>query len=289
MTDQPAVEPARLRRHLESLIGERSPVRREALSAAERYIADQFTAAGWSVERHAVRWMGERYHNLIATRPDALGPPLILGAHFDTVEGTPGADDNASGVAVLLETARLLALQPPRCAVTCAAFTLEEMNMIGSSHYAQALKRARARIIGMWSLEMLGYTCDAPNSQQLPRELRGRYPSTGNFLAVIGNRRSQGLLQQTVRGMQRVEGLRAEQLIVPLNGWMLPATRLSDHAPFWDAGFPALLLTDTAFLRNPHYHQPTDTLETLDLDFMSRVCAGIVSAAQAVSASAGPS
>lgn len=280
-----AVSEEQLRRHLEALMGERSVMTPAALARAEAYVAVQLAQAGWSVRRQPLRWMGEAYHNVVATLGGATTQRLVLGAHFDTVEGTPGADDNASGIAVLLEAARLLAVNPPACTMECVAFTLEEMNMVGSAHYVRELKRSRVPVVGMWSLEMVGFTNDAPHSQELPPGLAGRYPSTGTFLAVVGNRQSQGFLRETMRGFHAIRGLHAEQLVVPMNGWWLPATRLSDHAPFWDAGYPALLVTDTAFLRNPHYHQPTDTLETLDLTFMRGACAGIVAAVQAVSAS----
>jgi len=277
-----------LRHHLEALVGERSPATPQALARAEAYIVDHLTAYGWSVEQQPFSWMGERYHNVIARRPGARSPRLILAAHFDTVEDTPGADDNASGVAVLLEAARLLGETTLPCTVECIAFNLEEMNMVGSSHYVQTLKHARVPVVGMYSLEMVGFTNPAPRSQHLPVGLQDRYPTTGTFLAVVGNRRSERFLRDTMQGLRQLPGLQAEQLIVPMNGWLLPLTRLSDHAPFWDAGYPALLITDTAFLRNPHYHQPTDTLETLDLAFMTQVCAGLVAAVRAITESALP-
>ena len=283
MSDASVTTTQELQAHLKRLVGDRSLSKPEALREAQNYITMQLRQANWTVDQQAFRWMGRQFDNVVATLPGESAARLILGAHFDTVKGSPGADDNASGVAVLLEAARLLAQQPLQCTVECVAFNLEEMDMVGSRFHADALKKTTTKILGMYSLEMVGYTSEAPNSQKLPLELRGRYPSTGNFLSVIGNRRSQGLLQQTMEGLRAVDGLRAEQLIVPLNGWLLPATRLSDHAPFWDAGYPALLLTDTAFLRNPHYHQPTDTLETLDLEFMAQVCAGVIAGVQSVS------
>lgn len=280
VTTLTAASQAQLQRHLEALVGERHPAMPAALQRAQDYIAGHFTSLGYQARLDAFAWRGQRYDNVVAVLPGRSASRLILGAHFDTVEGTPGADDNASGVAVLLEAARLLAPQSLDCTLECVAFNLEELNMVGSGHYVQTLTRSRAPVIGMYSLEMVGFTNRAPHSQELPAGLRDRYPSTGDFLAVIGNRRSHGLLRETMRGMRAVAGLPAEHLIVPMNGWWLPATRLSDHAPFWDAGYSALLLTDTAFLRNPHYHQPTDTLETLDLEFMARVCAGVIAAVQ---------
>ena len=134
-----------LRRHLDALVGERSAATPDSLQRAQDYVAATLARTGYQVRLDPFVWMGERYHNVVATRPGGSARRLILGAHFDTVEGTPGADDNASGVAVLLEAARLLARQPLRCTLECVAFNLEEMNMAGSTHYAQALQRSRAK------------------------------------------------------------------------------------------------------------------------------------------------
>jgi Zn-dependent M28 family amino/carboxypeptidase len=202
----------------------------------------------------------------------------IVGAHLDSVAGTPGADDNASGVAVLLETARLISQSHVSSPVLFCAFNLEELNMIGSRAFAGRMKAAGVKIEGMISLEMVGYTDPRPGSQKLPMGLRGLYPEHGDFIAVIGNWRSNALLRKVSGLMRRVPDLQVETLSVPGKGMLIPAARLSDHGPFWDLGFPALMLTDTAFYRNPHYHGPTDTLDTLDLDFMAKVCAAVVRA-----------
>jgi len=203
---------------------------------------------------------------------------IILGAHFDSVEGTPGADDNASGVAVMLEAARLLSRFKLRSQVLFCAFNLEELNMIGSTHLAQKLKAAGAKIDAMVSLEMLGYTDSRPGSQKYPFGLKWFYPDRGDFIGVIGNWNSGSLLRRFSRLMLQVQGLAVETLSVPGNGAFIPEVRLSDHSPFWDIGYPALMVTDTSFFRNPHYHRSSDTLETLDVPFMAKVCAGVVRA-----------
>jgi hypothetical protein len=134
----------------------------------------------------------------------------------------------------------------------------------------------------MISLEMIGYTDSRPGSQRYPLGLRAFYPERGDFIGVIGNWSSATLLRRFARQMRQVRGLPVETLSVPGNGGLIPAVRLSDHAPFWDAGYPALMVTDTSFFRNPHYHSSTDTLETLNLDFMAKVCEGVVRAVLAL-------
>jgi Zn-dependent M28 family amino/carboxypeptidase len=128
----------------------------------------------------------------------------------------------------------------------------------------------------MISLEMVGYKDSRPGSQKLPVGLSRFYPDRGDFIAVIGNWRSNALLRKFAAGMRQVAGLPVETLSVPGKGMVIPAVRLSDHAPFWDLGYPALMITDTSFYRNPNYHVGTDTIDTLDIDFMARVCEGVV-------------
>lgn len=245
---------------------------------------DQFRHAGLAVALDDFSYMGERFVNVIA-RPNAIDVPrLIVGAHVDTVPGTPGADDNASGLAVMLEAAHVVATTLPQAPVEFVGFNLEEFSMVGSAHYASTLKRNRTSIIGMVSLEMVGFT-ESQGLQRYPLFLKQVYPPVGNFIGLIANRRSQDLLTSFVKAMRAVPDLPVETVVLPANGWLIPESRLSDHSPFWDAGYPALLITDTAFLRNPHYHQPTDTIETLDLAFVTRVCQGLVEAIAALVAS----
>jgi len=217
--------------------------------------------------------------------PVGGGARLIIGAHLDTVPGTPGADDNASGVAVLLEASRLFADRPPLLPLEFAAFTLEELGMIGSARYAKTLRDARAPVLGMLSLEMVGFT-ESAGLQHYPWFLKGRYPATGNYLGLAANGRSRPLLDAVTRAMRTIPGLPVETMVLPGNGWVFPESRLSDHAPFWDRGYPALLVTDTSFFRNPHYHQRSDTVDTLDLDFLTKVTQGVVATIETLSKSA---
>jgi Zn-dependent M28 family amino/carboxypeptidase len=276
----PRVAAPDLKIRLEQIVGERNPSSNPGrLSRVEDYIEKELKSLGLSVESDRFVYYGKTYRNIIARAGDARRAPLIiLGAHFDSVPGSPGADDNASGVAVLLEAARVLSRLRLRYPIVFCAFNLEELNMIGSAHFAKKLKSEGAGVAAMVSLEMLGYTDSRPGSQKYPLGLSWRYPDRGNFVGVIGNRRSAVLLRRFAGAMRQVAGLPVETLTVPGNGHLLPQVRLSDHAPFWDAGYPALLLTDTAFMRNPHYHGPTDTIETLNLDFMAKVCEGVVTA-----------
>jgi len=274
------IDPGELEKKLRHIVGERNPYSSPRhLAAVEKYIAAEFQSYGLSVESDAFAYSGRHYRNIIAHAGLARHTPLILlGAHFDSVPGSPGADDNASGVAVLLEAARFLSRSRLSSRLLFCAFNLEELNMIGSLHLARRLKAQGARLQAMASLEMVGFTDHRPGSQKYPPGLRWFYPGRGDFIGVIGNWRSSILLRRFSSLMRRVEGLAVEGLTVFGNGLFLPEVRLSDHSPFWDLGYPALLVTDTSFFRNPHYHRPTDTLETLDLGFMAKVCEGIVTA-----------
>jgi aminopeptidase YwaD len=272
------VDPQRLRRTLETIVGERSPFSgQKHLAAVESFIEKELGSYGLTVESDYFSYRGKNFRNLIgrlaAQRGDSL---IILGAHFDSVQGTPGADDNASGVAVLLEAARALARARLRAQVLFCAFNLEELNMVGSTYFAKKLKAAGTKIGVMVSLEMIGYTDSRAGSQKYPTGLSWLYPDRGDFIGVIGNWNSSSLLRTFARQMRQVRGLSVETLSVPGNGALVPAVRLSDHSPFWDLGYPALMITDTSFFRNPHYHSSTDTLETLNVDFMAKVCEGVI-------------
>jgi Zn-dependent M28 family amino/carboxypeptidase len=181
-------------------------------------------------------------------------------------------------VAVLLESARILAQTPLRSRLLICAFNLEELNMIGSTHFVRKLKAANAAVRGMISLETVGYTDSRPGSQLYPAGLRWFYPDRGDFIGVIGNLKSVSLLRCVAREMREVPELSVQTLAVPGKGEIVPAVRLSDHAPFWDAGYPALMLTDTAMFRNPNYHRASDTLDTLNIEFMAKVCRGVIRA-----------
>jgi Zn-dependent M28 family amino/carboxypeptidase len=240
---------------------------------------------GLEVASQEVPFAGRAYRNLVATLPGSEPqlPMLLLGAHYDGPPGSPGADDNASGVAVLLETARLLAGIAPRRTVKFVAFTLEEPQylgrfLIGSRHYAELARRNGEDYAVALVLESVGYCDQREGSQLLPPLVRVAGISRGNFLAVIGNHRSRHYAEQ----FTQITARRAPHLPVipycapPLVARFIPQLFLSDHAAFWGKGYPALMLTDTVPLRNPHYHQPTDTPETLDATFLAGVALAVV-------------
>ena len=278
---------ARLRRHVEALArSPRIPGTREHRAAAD-YILSAFRQAGFGVRADRRSSVGMDCANLIADplpdRPDL--PLFVVGAHYDTGPETPGADDNASAVAALLEIAA--AVRPhldaaSACRLQLVAYDLEEYGMIGSLLHAGDLKRAGERVRGMISLEMLGYTDHRPGSQQLPEPVRHLYPNVGNFIGVCGTDDSLDLIQVVAEGLKSVPGLPVECLAVPERGMMMIDVRLSDHSSFWDAGYPALMITDTSFYRNPHYHQPTDTPDTLDYPFLAKVTAGMCAAVRRI-------
>lgn len=147
--------------------------------------------------------------------------------------------------------------------------------MVGSGAYAQFLQRQRQSLRLMLSLEMLGYRDPTPGSQRYPAGLEKLYPNRGDYIGLIGNWPTWGDLLKLQRDFQKA-GIPCCWLLAGQRGLILPATRLSDHSPFWDAGYAAVMVTDTAFLRNPHYHKPSDTLETLDQDFLTGVCQGLM-------------
>src|SRR3989338_2810771 len=278
------VSQTQLLTHLRRLEGERHPFESpQRLTAAQDYVATHWRRLGFDVVTDALSSLGRRFVNLIAAHsPASSSPRLIIGAHLDTVPGTPGADDNASGLAAMLEISRVFAAHPVDFHMEFAAFTLEELGMLGSRHYAQTLHAARQPVLGMLSLEMVAFT-ESEGRQRYPWFLRGRYPAIGNYIGLAANSRSRALLETVACAMRSIPGLPVETMLVPGNGWVFPECRLSDHAPFWDRGYPALLVTDTSFFRNPHYHQPTDTVETLDLDSLTKVTQGIVAVIEALS------
>jgi len=268
---------ANIRKHLEIISRPRDIFQnRGTLLEIEEYIKSEFQSYGYALEIQPSPFEDETFNNVIARSRSLSSSRFIIGAHFDAVPGTPGADDNASGVAALLETARLLANTEAASKIDFITFNAEEYNMIGSSFHVNKLKANKQTLIGMLSLEMIGYTNSRKGSQEIPLPLKPFYPNVGNFLALVGDWNSKPLLKQAENAFKKVNGLPVETLRLPGKGNLLPAARLSDHSPFWDAGYPALLVTDTSFFRNPHYHTSQDRLETLDLEFLSRVTEGIV-------------
>ena len=277
----------RISRHLESLVGERHPeTSPRALRKAAYYLTTQFAKSGWATSGQLVSAWGKVYRNVVATKyPDWSGqgeelPPLLIGAHYDTVSGSPGADDNASGLVVLLEVASRLRARPLARPVWLVAFCLEEQDRLGSQAFASRLKAERRELAGAIILECVGFARSEAGTQQVPPGVPIAVPTEGDFLAIVGNEASRSLVIQLEQEARRhAAQFKPLSLVVPGRGEAMPHTRRSDHASFWDAGYPAVMLTDTANFRNPHYHRETDTVDTLNLEFLSNVAATVTATA----------
>lgn len=264
---------------MKALVGERHPHSApEALARAAAYVAAQFAGFQWTTTRQSFRALGKSYSNILAVKAPAGRPakerqaPLLIGAHYDTVMASPGADDNASALAVLLEVADQLRYTGVTRPVWLAAFCLEEQGLLGSRAFALHLKQAGQPLYGAIVLECVGYVSHEAGSQGTPPGVPIAVPTVGNFLGIIGNEASRDLIAAVERSARSAApAMPTLALAVPGRGEALPDVRRSDHAAFWDEGYPAVMLTDTANFRNPHYHLPSDTLDTLDLGFIEAV------------------
>lgn len=277
----------RLKRHVAVLageIGERHQGRHPALEAAARHVEQSLRAAGYRVTAQTYEVAGKAARNIEAELPgiSVRDEIVLIGAHYDTVAGSPGANDNASGVAALLEIARLLAGQQLKRSVRLVAFTHEEppyfyTEDMGSRRYARQARARGDHIVAMLSLETIGYYTDTPGSQHYPLPFGLTYPDAGNFIAFVGNLKSRDLVQNCVHSFRSHAAFPAEGLAAP--GWM-GGVHWSDHWSFWAEGYPALMVTDTALFRYPHYHAPSDTPDQLDYDRLARVVAGLARVVQ---------
>ena len=283
----------RLEAHLRALtetIGERSVRFPENLKKTADYIQSFYEDIGLSVHTETYGYSDFKVDNVVAKISTGARPShrYLLGAHYDSVSGTVGADDNASAIAVQLETARCLKALPGQeksdPAVTFVSFALEEppaygTRYMGSRVYAEKARKKREIIDGMICLEMVGYACYEPGCQQYPFPLGFfGYPKQGNYIGIVSNFKSGDFTQALVEAFQNNPELPLVKSKIPFNGRIIPAVRLSDHASFWDQGFKAVMITDTAFYRNPNYHQPTDTPDTLDYERMAKVVTGVYAA-----------
>ena len=242
------------------------------LMAVRSYVREQLAALG-DVEEHSFRRGVHEGVNLILKLPGRAPRrrPLLVGAHYDGPLQSIGADDNASAVAALLELGRRWSIAPPRRPVWLVGFDLEEWGLIGSTVLAEQLRAEQQRLKLMVSLEMLAYTGD---QQSYPHPAMGRlYGNRGDFIALVANARAGLMLSRLTHSMG--QNVKSKALPVPRAGIDVPAVRRSDHSPFWDQGYNALMVTDTSFMRNPHYHQMSDTIDTLDLPFLASVIDGL--------------
>ena len=271
-----------VRRHVWTLaadIGERHVWRPPALADAADYIESSWQAQGYRVERQRYDIDGVPCDNLITERIGRVRPNaiIVVGAHYDTVAGSPGADDNASGVAALLEISRALADLEPALTVRLVAFVNEEPPFFmtrrqGSMVYAAAARAHGDDIRLMVSLEMLGCFRKTPRSQRYPPFFRWFYPDRGDFLAFVGNLRSRAVMRRAAQIFRQQSDLPLEHLATLA---LIPGVSWSDHRSFWRHGYPAFMATDTAFYRNPHYHTSEDTADKLSYPELARATDGL--------------
>jgi len=271
--------------HLSVKIGSRSVFEYEKLEEARRYIMAVLETLGYVPRVETYEYDGKPFGNIIVTIPGGAraGEIILFGAHYDTVRGTPGADDNASAAAVLLELCRALTDVSYDRTIKCVFFTLEEppifrSEFMGSDVYARRARREGEDIRAMICLEMLGYYSDRKGGQGFPLPFMSlMYPATPNFIAVVGNLRALRLVQRVRRALERGSAVPVETLTAVS---MVPGVDLSDHRSFWQRGYPAVMLTDTAFYRNPHYHTAGDTIEHVDFVTMADLLKGVIEVAR---------
>ncbi|MRR16009.1 MAG: M28 family peptidase [Deltaproteobacteria bacterium] len=268
-------------------IGSRSLREPHKLCQAQNYIETFLQKIHFPYVLQSYRVNGKTFSNVIATAPGNNNPPetIVIGAHYDTILNTPGADDNASGVAVLLEMCRALQNNAPDRTVKLVFFTLEEppvfdTEQMGSWVFATDARARGENIALMISLDMLGYYNDNEKRQQYPLPLMDLfYSDTPNFIVVAGDTPCRHLVASAADHIRRTCDFRVEDLTVPR---FFPGIKLSDNLSFWKMGYKAMMITDTGFYRNPNYHTQQDTIETLNFDKLASLCEGLIAMARAL-------
>ncbi|MDX1824565.1 MAG: M28 family peptidase [Thiohalomonadales bacterium] len=265
--------------HLAKEIGERNLQHAEALHAAEDYIKQTWQQQGFHVERQAYLERDIECANLEITQTGKRQADqiILIGAHYDTVYGSPGANDNGSGVAVLLELSRLFQLEATNLSVRFVAFVNEEPPFFfsgrqGSNIYAKAIRQRGDDVRLMLALETMGYYSDAPRSQDYPPLFRYFYPDTGNFISFVTNLGSRRKMLKLAQAFRQVTDFPLEHVATFA---FIPGVAWSDHLSFWRQKYNALMVTDTAFYRYPYYHSAKDTAEKLNYPHLARVCQGL--------------
>ncbi|HEV8677037.1 MAG TPA: M28 family peptidase [Methylomirabilota bacterium] len=279
-----------LRRDVDVLageIGERDLMVPGNLARAVAHLEAAFAAAGYPVRRQTYETRPEAFHDLDVERvfhnleveragTTRAAEVIVVGAHYDTVLGTRGANDNASGTAAVLALARRFARRSPARTIRFVTFANEEIYFqrpeMGSWVYAKALRQRGDRVVTMLSLETIGYYSDQPGTQLYPPPLTRFYPSTGNFIAFVGNYRSRAQVREALAAFRRHARFPSEGAAIPN---VLPGVGWSDHWAFWQVGYPGVMVTDTAPYRYRWYHTPQDTPEKIDYERMARVVAGL--------------
>jgi Zn-dependent M28 family amino/carboxypeptidase len=251
------------------------------LESTVAYIQQHFEAAGGIVTIQPFEVSETTYKNVRCHFGNSDGPKIIIGAHYDSHGNTPGADDNASGVAGLIELAYLLGAHTPEGNFELIAYTLEEppffaTKYMGSHFHAEAIRDEGERIAGVIILEMIGYFTDAFGSQDYPSLLfKLIYPNRGNFIAVVGNTDQRAFTKQVKISMTADSDLSVKSINAPAG---VPGIDFSDHRNYWKFGYDAVMITDTAFYRNKAYHKANDTWDRLDYEKMGQVVQGVYSA-----------
>ncbi|HEX4949108.1 MAG TPA: M28 family peptidase [Blastocatellia bacterium] len=251
------------------------------LDRTAAYIKHEFEQTNGRVSEQPYKVNGESYRNVIARFGKETNERIVIGAHYDVCQPLPGADDNASGVAGLIELAHLFGKSELPMTVELVAYTLEEppffrSEAMGSAVHVAVLKQQGIAVRAMLSLEMIGYFSDEPGSQKFPNPiLKLLYPSRGNFIAIVGNFGQIGLVRKVKRAMRAAALLPVHSINAP--GW-LPGIDFSDHLNYWRQGYPAVMITDTSFYRNENYHTAQDTLEKLDYNRMAKVVQAVYGA-----------
>jgi Zn-dependent M28 family amino/carboxypeptidase len=264
---------------LSQKIGTRNNQGYQNLVAAKDYLTKELTTAGYRVKSLDYSIDDKTYSNLEVEIPGTTlaDEILVIGAHYDSAFTSPGANDNGTGTAAVLALAREFAKAKPMRTVRFVEFTNEEppyfwTDNMGSAVYARQAKQRGDKIVGMFSLETLGYYSDKPNSQQYPPPLSLLYPDRGNFLGFVGNIDSRELLRNTIRSFRAQAKFPSEGAALPT---ALPGVGWSDHWAFWQQGYQAIMITDTATFRYPHYHTLDDTVDKIDFDKLARVVSGV--------------
>lgn len=266
--------------HLATDIGPRDYVEREALAAARDYISASFEALGYEPTLETFVVSGTEVSNVVAERPGngRAEEIVVVGAHYDTAPGTRGANDNGSGVAALLELARVFAEFEPERTIRFIAFTNEEPPFFDTDEMGSAVHAANADargddIVAMISLETMGSYSDEHGSQRYPPPFGFFYPSEGNFVAFVGNVQSRAFIRWAVGAFRESARVPSEGAAAP---GRLPGVFWSDHAPFWEYDVPALMVSDTAPFRYEHYHRWSDTPDRIDYETLAVVVEGLV-------------
>jgi Zn-dependent M28 family amino/carboxypeptidase len=280
----------RLRDHVQAIASrEHNQNHPAAYESAATYIEEALAKAGYTVRRQPIETAKGLARNIEVEIPGSAPETgiVIVGAHYDSVFGAPGANDNGSGVAAVLELARLFQSWKPARTWRLALFANEEppyfrSELMGSHAYAKRSKAHGERIVAMYSLETIGYYSEAPRSQHYPFPLGSFYPDRGNFLAFVANLGSRDLLHRTIRAFRAHAEFPSEGVAAPA---FIPGLDWSDHWAFWREGWPAVMITDTAPYRYPYYHTAHDTPDKVDYERLARVVRGLEATFRALDAS----